>query len=157
MQLRSDGKRQVLPRMRREEARARARLDVFLRRGQHRQVLFGMRREAPGRRAGLPLRQVRLAARRSGASAEILPGMRRPVRRERLRIIRCKFSGRSRPYTSEPAMVFAGFFAALSVCFGGASAPVGRFPPHKLNAARREKMACPFVIETARGCTGRCG
>ena len=29
--------------------------------------------------------------------------------------------------------------------------------PHKSNAARREKMACPFVIETARGCTGRCG
>ncbi|MFR6026858.1 MAG: SPFH domain-containing protein, partial [Christensenellales bacterium] len=61
---------------------ARGRLDVFLRRGQHRQILFGMRREAPGRRAGLPLRQVRLAARRSGASAEILPGMRRFVRRE---------------------------------------------------------------------------
>ena len=84
VRLRRDSHRQVLPRMRREKARtpARGRLDVFLRRGQHRQVLFGMRREAPGRRAGLPLRQVRLAARRSGASAEILPGMRRSVRRE---------------------------------------------------------------------------
>ena len=84
VRLRRDSHRQVLPRMRREKARtpARGRLDVFLRRGQHRQILFGMRREAPGRRAGLPLRQVRLAARRSGASAEILPGMRRFVRRE---------------------------------------------------------------------------
>ena len=30
-------------------------------------------------------------------------------------------------------------------------------PPHKSNAARREKTACPFVIETATGCTERCG
>ena len=84
VRLRRDSHRQVLPRMRREKARTPARggLDVFLRRGQHWQILFGMRREAPGRRAGLPLRQVRLAARRSGASAEILPGMRRFVRRE---------------------------------------------------------------------------
>ena len=30
-------------------------------------------------------------------------------------------------------------------------------PPHKSNAARREKTACPFVIEIATGCTERCG
>ena len=30
-------------------------------------------------------------------------------------------------------------------------------PLHKSNAARREKTVCPFVIETAKGCTERCG
>ena len=55
------------------------RLEVRLRCDGHRQVLPRMRREAPGRRAGLSLRQVRLAARRPGASAEILPRMRRPL------------------------------------------------------------------------------
>ena len=57
----------------------RQRLDLLLRRDGHRKILPRMRREAPGRRAGLSLRQVRLAARRPGASAEILPRMRRPL------------------------------------------------------------------------------
>ena len=33
----------------------RKRLDLLLRRGEHRQILLGMRCKAPGRRAGLPL------------------------------------------------------------------------------------------------------
>ena len=57
-------------------------LDLRLRHGKSGQVLPELRREEARERAAVPLRQVRLAARRSGASAEILPGMRRFVRRE---------------------------------------------------------------------------
>ena len=58
--------------------------------------------------------------------------------------------------TLEPAMVFAGFLLRFSsVC---RRERAGReLPLHKSNAARREKTACPFVIETAQGCTERCG
>ena len=79
--LRRDGHRQILPGVRREEARSQAcgGLDVRLRCGQHRQILLGMRREAARGRAGLLLRQMRLEARRSRAPAEVLPGVRRPV------------------------------------------------------------------------------
>ena len=105
LRLRRDGHRQILPGVRREKARARGRLDLLLRRDGHRQILPGVRREeARGRRldlllrrgeqgplllrvrreeargrAALPMRQVRLGARRSGASAEVLPAVRRPV------------------------------------------------------------------------------
>ena len=65
--------------MRREEAGAGGGLDVRVRRGQSGQVLRAVRREEARRRAAVPLRQVRLQARRSGASAEILPGVRRSV------------------------------------------------------------------------------
>ena len=56
--LRRDGHRQILPGVRREEARSQAcgRLDVRLRCGQHWQILLGMRREAARGRAGLLLR-----------------------------------------------------------------------------------------------------
>ena len=56
--LRRDGHRQILPGVRREEARSQAcgGLDVCLRCGQHRQILLGMRREAARGRAGLLLR-----------------------------------------------------------------------------------------------------
>ena len=49
---------QILPGVRREEARSQAcgGLDVRLRCGQHRQILLGMRREAARGRAGLLLR-----------------------------------------------------------------------------------------------------
>ena len=65
VRLRRDGHRQILPGVRREEARSQAcgGLDVRLRRGQHRQILLGMRREAARGRAGLLLRQMRLEAR----------------------------------------------------------------------------------------------
>ena len=52
---------------------------------------------------------------------------------------------------------FRRLFCCAFRLFADASAPVGSFPPHKSNAARREKTACPFVIETATGCTERCG
>ncbi len=53
VRLRRDGHRQVLPRMRREEARAPARGgDVFLRRGQHRQILLRCGAKRP---AGAPV------------------------------------------------------------------------------------------------------
>ncbi len=66
--LRRNGYGQVLPRMRRKEARG-AGLDMLLRRGKYRQVLLRMRRKASRGRADIPLRQVRLAARGSRASA----------------------------------------------------------------------------------------
>ena len=79
MHLRRDSHRKILSRMRREKARAPtvSGLDMHMRRGQCRKVLPRVRCKASGRSAGLPLRQVRLAACRPDAPAEILSRMRR--------------------------------------------------------------------------------
>ena len=60
------------------------------------------------------------------------------------------------PYASEPAWFSQAFLLRFpSVCRRERAGL--ELPPHKSNAARREKTACPFVIETATGCTERCG
>ena len=70
--------RQILRRVRQAEARGR-RLDVRLRRGEQGQVLCRVRQAEARGRAAVPLRQVRLGAQRPGASAQVLPRVRRPV------------------------------------------------------------------------------
>ena len=70
--------RQILCRVRQAEARSR-RLDVRLRRGEQGQVLCRVRQAEARGRAAVPLRQVRLGAQRPGASAQVLPRVRRPV------------------------------------------------------------------------------
>ena len=75
--LRYGGYRQLLPGVRRQKARRW--LDLQVRRGEQRQVLYPVwRKEACGR-APLQVRQVRLGAGRSQESAQVLPRVRRPL------------------------------------------------------------------------------
>ena len=53
-------------------------LDLQLRHGELRKVLHQMRQTQARRRPSVPLRQMRLGARGSKVSPQILPGMRRP-------------------------------------------------------------------------------
>ena len=72
--------RQVLRRMRREEARGAQGLDLpQVRHREQGQVLPGVRREEARRRPPLQVRQVRLGAGRPRPSAQILPRVRRPL------------------------------------------------------------------------------
>ena len=75
--LRPEEHRKILLRLR-QAAPCRG-LDLRLRHGESGQVLPELRREEARERAAVPLRQVWLAAGGSAPSAEILPGMRRPV------------------------------------------------------------------------------
>ena len=75
MQLRRSEHRKVLCGMRCEKAGGG--LDLSVLRGiKQRKILHGMRRKAAGRNTDLPVRQMRLEAEGSGASAKILPGVR---------------------------------------------------------------------------------
>ena len=78
--LRRAGDRQILPGVRRQKAGAQGRrLGVQLRRGKQGQVLLRVRREEARRRAPVQVRQVRLGACRPGPSPQILPRVRRPL------------------------------------------------------------------------------
>ena len=59
----------------------RKRVDLLLRRGEQGQVLLRVRQAQTCRRSQVQVRQVRLGARGSHASAEVLPRMRRSVQR----------------------------------------------------------------------------
>ena len=75
MQLRRSEHRKVLRGMRCEKAGGG--LDLPILRGiKQRKILHGVRRKAAGRSTDLPVRQMRLEAERSGASAKILSGVR---------------------------------------------------------------------------------
>ena len=70
--------RQVLPRVRQAKA-CRRRLDLLLRRGEQGQVLLRMRSQKARRCTPVQVRQVRLGAGGSRPSAQVLPGVRRPL------------------------------------------------------------------------------
>ena len=80
VRLRRVGHGKILSRMRLSQALG-ARLDLLLRRCESGKILRGMRCEKASGRTPLPLRQVRLEAGRPEASAEILPRVRRSLRR----------------------------------------------------------------------------
>ena len=84
VRLRRGEHRQLLRTVRREETRGDPcrRVEVRLRRDLHRQLLPAVRREE-ARRRQLQVRQVRLGARGSGQSAQVLPQLRRPLHRGR--------------------------------------------------------------------------
>ena len=52
---------------------------------------------------------------------------------------------------------FRRLFCCAFRLFADASAPVGSFPYINRTLPGGKKTACPFVIETAKGCTERCG
>ena len=79
-QLRRHRHGQVLPRVRRQEARGRRGLDLpQLRHREQGQVLCRVRRQEARRRHPVPLRQVRLGARSRRQAAQVLPRVRRSL------------------------------------------------------------------------------
>ena len=85
--LRRDQHRQFLHELRQTEAGAQRMELLQVRRDQYRQLLHELRRSQVGAHSGLSLQQVRLAARRSPQSPEILPAVRRYFRRKRRAVI----------------------------------------------------------------------
>ena len=74
MRLRRSGRGEILPRVRQSQACPRGQLEMHLRQCEYRQILPGMWCQ----KTCLPLRQMRMGACGSHASAQVLPGVRRP-------------------------------------------------------------------------------